>query len=218
MRLNFLSPQRSCRPVSGGSLHDRNSINVFNEPILKSPAGRLNSQVPKKPSTSSYDIAHLIQWTLFCCRPAGPGDQAVQDGGRLLVFRAQGTEGQHGEGFAHHGFKEHREQSGPAGSTAERGFASRAGRKIATLPPSSACPLLILLLLLLPSRARSLLPSSANPLLVGFTSHPHVILLLFSPPSHPFSLHEPSPHHQPLPLPPQRGKKSRWRHVNTNTD
>lgn len=105
-----------------------------------SPLERLNSQVYKKND--------LIHWTLFCCRPASPGDQAVQDGGGLLVFRAQGAEGQHGEGFTHHGFKEHRGQSRPAGSAAERGFSSGAGRETSTLLSSSACPLLFLLFLL----------------------------------------------------------------------
>lgn len=50
--------------------------------------------------------ARLILSTLFCCRPAGPGDQAVQDGGGLLVFGAQGAEGQHGEGSTRHGLQE----------------------------------------------------------------------------------------------------------------
>lgn len=220
MWLHFLSPQRSCRPVSGGRLHDRNSINVFNEPILKSPTERLNSQsLPgsqKKELPLQGNVAHLIHWTLFCCRPTGPGDQAVQDGGGLLVFWAQGTEGQHGEGFTHHGFKERWGQSRPTRSAAKRGFSSRGGRKITKLSRSSASPLLFFLLLL-PSCACSFLPSSTSPLLFGFASRPHVILLLLlSPPSRPLSLRKSSPHHQPLPHPPQRGKKSWWKHVNTN--
>lgn len=165
---------------------------------------------PKKELPLQGNVAHLIHWTLFCCRPTGPGDQAVQDGGGLLVFWAQGTEGQHGEGFTHHGCKERWGQSRPTRSAAKRGFSSRGGRKITKLSRSSASPLCFLLLLL-PSCACSFLPSSTNPLLVGFASHPHVILLLLSPSSRPLSLRKSGPHHQPLPHPPQRGKKSWWK-------
>ncbi|XP_070690708.1 zinc fingers and homeoboxes protein 2-like isoform X2 [Pempheris klunzingeri] len=134
---------------------------------------------------------------------AGPGDQAVQDGGGLLVLRAQGAEGQHGEGFAHHGIKERGGQSRPAGGAPEWGFSSGPGRDTPTLLSSSTCPLLFLLLVL-PSCARTLLPSPADPLLLSITSHPHFILLLLSPSSRPVGLHQSGSHHQPLPLPPQR--------------
>ena len=152
--------------------------------------------------------AHLIHWTLFCCRPAGPGDQAVQDGGGLLVFRAQGTEGQHGEDFTYYGLKKRRGQTRPARSVTERGFSSRARRETSSLFSSPTSPLIFLLLL--SSCARSLLPSPANPVLLRISSHPHFVVVLFSPSSHPVGLHEPSAHPQPLPHAAQRGKK-RWR-------
>lgn len=57
--LIFLSPQRSYRPVPGGRLDDRNSINVFNELIFRFPGEKLNSQVSKKPSASSSYSSEL---------------------------------------------------------------------------------------------------------------------------------------------------------------
>lgn len=66
MWLNFLSPQRSCWPVSGGCLHDRNSRNVFNEPIFKSPGGRLNSQVSIKKPPFHFKVTQLIWSTELC--------------------------------------------------------------------------------------------------------------------------------------------------------
>uniref|UniRef100_A0A3Q3LEF7 Zinc fingers and homeoboxes 2a n=1 Tax=Labrus bergylta TaxID=56723 RepID=A0A3Q3LEF7_9LABR len=70
-----------------------------------------------------------------------------------------------------------RGQSGAAGAAAERSFTLGAGRQ--TLLSASTCSVFFLLLVLA-SCACSLVPSSANPVLLSVASHPHFILLLFS--------------------------------------
>lgn len=148
---------------------------------------------------------------VFCCRPAGPGDQALQAGGGLLVLGAPRPEGQHGEGAAHHGVQEH--GGAPAGGAAQRGVAPGAGGQGAAAgvtPP--ARPHLVLLFFLLSSRAGRLLPSPARPLLLRLTPHPHLLLLLlliFPAPTRPNGLGQPRPHQRPLPRPAQRGEWSK---------
>lgn len=140
----------------------------------------------------------------FCCRTSGSGDQALQDGGGLLVFGAPRPEGQHGEGSAHHGLQEHRRPSGAAWrSPAEWSVSSRAGWEGPSLFSSPACPLLFLLILLFPSCACRFLSSTSDAFLFAISSHPQ---LFFSASSPPVDLLEPKSHLKSYTTPPQGGE------------